>query len=95
MESKEEMTVKLSQLVSAQALGTVTEAAAKTTTIYIDTNAALYKRADALGLGELKTDEVYFRTDDKLYVAQGYTDGILYCEVGHYADDDIMQVGWA
>jgi len=72
----------------------VKEAAAKTTSMNINMDAALYKKADALKLGELKTDEVYIKSGNTEYVAQGFTDGIVYTEVGHWDQDDIKQLAW-
>lgn len=72
----------------------VTEAAAKTTAMNINMDAALYKKADALKLGELKTDEVYIKVSNTEYVAQGFTDGIVYTEVGHWDQDKIKQLTW-
>jgi hypothetical protein len=70
------------------------EAAAKTTSMNINMDAALYKKADALNFGELKTDEVYYKSGNTEYVAQGFTDGIVYTEVGHWEQDDIKQLAW-
>ena len=64
------------------------------TSFNINTDAALYKKADKLGLGEMKTDEVYVKTSTTEYVAQGYTDGILYTEKGKWDMDDIKLMPW-
>ncbi len=78
--------------VEAMARNMAARAAERTTSINIDLEAALYQTAQERNLGELKTDEEYFTFGGKEYVLQGFTEGILYAEVGHW--DDIRLIPW-
>ena len=67
-------------------------AATANPSININMDAALYRTAGERNLGELKTDEVRFSLAGKDYIAQGFTDGILYVEDGQWGD--IRTLDW-
>ena len=58
----------------------------------INMDAALYQTADNMGLGDIKSDEVRFTHDGETYIAQGYTEGILYVREGD--GGNIRKVAW-
>src|ERR1043165_3661796 len=58
----------------------------------INMDAALYRTADNMGLGEIKSDEVRFNVANRIIIAQGFTDGILYVEEGEWGD--IKRISW-
>ena len=55
-------------------------------------DAALYRTADNMGLGDMKSDEVRFTIGETVFIAQGFTDGILYVEDGDWGN--IRRVAW-
>jgi hypothetical protein len=58
----------------------------------VNTDAALYKRAQALGLGFMQADEQYFQWQGETWISQPFNLGVLYCQQGHYADDEIKVI---
>ena len=64
----------------------VTEAAAKTKSININMDTALWQASQARNLGEVRTDEIRFEFDGKLYVAQGFSEGIVYVADGDWGN---------
>ena len=58
----------------------------------INMDAALYQTADKMALGDIKSDEVRFAHEGETYIAQGYTEGILYVREGDWGD--IRRIAW-
>ena len=80
------------QFSDARAQTLVSELAAKTSSMNINTDAALYQTAKEMNLGEIKTDEVRFSLGGVDYIAQGFADGILYVEDGNWSS--FRKVDW-
>ena len=55
----------------------------------INPETALYKTAQERNLGYPSSDEVHFEADGVKYVAQGYSDAVLYVAVGQW--DQVQQ----
>ena len=83
----------MSNMVDARARELATEAAKTTTSININTDAALYQTASEMNLGELKTDEIRFSLAGVNYIAQGFSEGILYVEDGNWSS--FRKIAWA
>src|SRR5437867_7434686 len=66
--------------------------AAQAKSFPINMDAALYRTADNMGLGDIKSDEVRFTVGNRVIIAQGFTDGILYVEEGEWGD--IKKIAW-
>jgi hypothetical protein len=58
----------------------------------VNMDAALYQTADNMSLGDIKSDEVRFTHDGETYIAQGYTEGILYVREGDWGN--IRKIAW-
>ena len=67
-------------------------AASHTGSIPFNPDSALYRTADSMSLGDMKSDEVRFEQDGETYIAQGYSDGILYVRDGDWAN--IRKLAW-
>ncbi len=78
--------------IETMARDLIVQAAANMSSININMDAALYRTADQMGLGELKTDELRFNVGDDVYIAQGFTDGILYVKDGDWGN--IRKLDW-
>lgn len=68
------------------------EAERNLSTLNVNTDAALYRTADEMHLSDMKTDEIRFTFGGKGYIAQGFTEGILYVEDGMW--DQIRRIDW-
>ena len=66
--------------------------ASKNKSFPFNPDAALYKTADNMGLGDIKTDEVRFTHGGETYIAQGFSEGILWVHDGDWGD--IRKVAW-
>ena len=55
-------------------------------------DSALYRTADSMGLGDMKTDEVRVEQDGETYIAQGYSEGILWVCDGDWGN--IQKIAW-
>lgn len=68
------------------------EAERKLSSIPINSDAALYRKGDEMKLGDVKTDEITIAWMGKAYIVQGFTEGILYVEEGHW--DQVRRIDW-
>jgi hypothetical protein len=60
----------------------------------VNPDAALFQRAQELGFGNPTTDELKIYVEGKQYVAQGFRDGALYVEYGHWDNDSMQILKW-
>src|SRR5438105_15897553 len=80
------------QAVESEAGKIVAKAAAEQKAFPLNMDAALYRTADNMGLGEVKTDEMRFTVDGDTYITQGFVDGILYVKDGEWTN--IHKIAW-
>ena len=85
------MDFALRAAVESAAQASVVEAS-KNKSFPFNPDAALYKTADNMGLGDIKTDEVRFTHGGETYIAQGFSEGILWVHDGDWGD--IRKVAW-
>ena len=78
--------------VEALARNAVAREAERMASVNINPDAALYRKADEMALGDVKTDELCITWLGKSYIAQGFVGGILYAEEGKW--DQIRRIGW-
>ena len=80
------------QAVESEAQRLAAKAAAEQKSFPLNMDAALYRTADNMGLGEVKTDEMRFTLDGGTYITQGFVDGILYVKDGEWTN--IHKIAW-
>ncbi len=64
----------------------VNEAAAKTQSIHINMDTALWQAAQERNLGEVRTDEIRFQFDGTTYITQGFSEGVVYVADGDWGN---------
>jgi len=62
------------------------EAKGQTQSVSMNMDSALYQAAQEHSLGEVQTDEVRFDIDGTTYIAQGFSDGIVYVADGDWGN---------
>ncbi len=83
----DEMTMSSSASSPAEmAQQKVREAMAQTQSVNMNMDSALWQTAQDKNLGEVKTDEVRFDMDGTTYIAQGFSDGIVYVVDGDWGN---------
>lgn len=60
--------------------------------VNINPDAALYRTAQEMGLGDVKTDELCITWLGKDYILQGFVEGILYAPDGRW--DQVRRIDW-